>query len=152
MTASPTEPDRRAAAHPRHARAWGTLLIAGVFEIGYAVSTGGSHGFTDLKWSLTTVVFFFLTVFTLSLALKGIDVGIGYAVWTGIGASGAAVVSAILFDQALTPLRILWLAVIISGIVVLKLASGPAQQGDDEASPELARHQHSGSGAAAEPR
>jgi|SRR5919198_2060595 quaternary ammonium compound-resistance protein SugE len=131
MTVSPAKLDQTAA-RSQHARAWSVLLVAGGFEIGYAVSTGGSHGFTDLKWSLSTVVFFFLTVFTLSLALKGIDVGIGYAVWTGIGASGAAVVSAIVFDQALTLSRVLWLAVIISGIVVLKLASSPDESSEPE--------------------
>ena len=90
-----------------------------------AVSVGGSKGFTDLSWSIAAGVFFFLTVFTLSLALKNIDVGIGYAVWTGIGSSGAAVVSAFLLDQPLTPARVLWLAVIIGGVVWLKLASSP---------------------------
>jgi quaternary ammonium compound-resistance protein SugE len=106
-------------------RAWITLLIAGLVEIGYAVSVGGSKGFTDLGWSISAAVFFFLTVFALSLALKNIDVGIGYAVWTGIGSSGAAVVSAFLLDQALTPARVFWLAVIIGGVVWLKLASSP---------------------------
>ncbi len=126
MTASSPHSDQPAATdRSRHARAWVVLLVAGIFEIGYAVSTGGSQGFSDLNWSIAAAVFFLLTVFTLSLALKTIDVGIGYAVWTGIGSSGAAVVSAILFDQALTPLRILWLAVIIAGVVGLKLASSP---------------------------
>jgi len=101
------------------------LLLAGAFEIGFAVSTGGSQGFTDLNWSIAAVVFFFLTVFTLSVALKTIDVGIGYAVWVGIGASGAAVVSAFLFDESLTPLRIFWLAVIIAGVIGLKLTESP---------------------------
>lgn len=106
-------------------RSWIMLLIAGLVEIGYAVTVGGSKGFTDLNWSIAAGVFFFVTVFTLSLALKGIDVGIGYAVWTGIGSSGAAVVSAFVFDQALTPMRIFWLAVIIAGVVWIKLASSP---------------------------
>jgi len=111
-------------------RAWITLLIAGLVEIGYAVSVGGSKGFTDLGWSIAAGVFFFLTVFTLSLALKNIDVGIGYAVWTGIGSSGAAVVSAFLLDQALTPVRVFWLAVIIAGVGWLKLASSPKHASD----------------------
>lgn len=106
-------------------RSWTVLLVAGIIEVGYAVTVGGSKGFSDLNWSIAAGVFFFLTVFALSLALRGIDVGIGYAVWAGIGSSGAAVVSVFLFDQALTPMRILWLAVIIAGVVWLKLASGP---------------------------
>ena len=126
MTTSSTQSDQSTnTTSSRPTRAWVVLLIAGIFEIGYAVSTGGSRGFSLLNWSIAAAVFFFLTVFALSLALKGIDVGIGYAVWTGIGSCGAAVVSAILFNQALTPLRILWLAVIIAGVVGLKLTSSP---------------------------
>lgn len=125
MTASSTHSASTGTAGGGHTRAWLVLLVAGIFEIGYAVSTGGSQGFTELGWSIAAGVFFLLTVFTLSLALKYIDVGIGYAVWTGIGSSGAAVASAVLFDQPLTPLRMLWLAVIIAGVVGLKLASSP---------------------------
>ncbi|MDP9643155.1 quaternary ammonium compound-resistance protein SugE [Actinopolyspora lacussalsi] len=124
MTATTTHSETTpAATSSGSARPWIVLLIAGLFEIGYAVSTGGSQGFTKLNWSISAGVFFLLTVFTLTLALKSIDVGIGYAIWAGIGSSGATVVSAFLFDQALTPTRILWLAVIIAGVVGLKLAS-----------------------------
>ncbi|GAA3039965.1 DMT family transporter [Actinokineospora globicatena] len=126
MTASSTELAQQGSdtAQPT-ARGWLVLLVAGIFEIGYAVSVGGSKGFTDLNWSLSAGVFFFLTVFTLTVALKYLDVGIGYAVWTGIGASGAAVASALIFDQPLTTTRVLWLAVIIAGVVWIKLASSP---------------------------
>jgi quaternary ammonium compound-resistance protein SugE len=134
MTASSTylEPATTITGGP-HARGWAVLLVAGIFEIGYAVSVGGSRGFTDLGWSIAATAFFFLTVFTLSRALENIDVGIGYAVWTGIGASGAAVVSAILFDQPLTPWRVLWLVVIIAGVVQLKLSSSPRLAGHHRA-------------------
>lgn len=109
----------------KNTRAWMVLLLAGVFEIFFAVSTNGSKGFTHLGWSLATIVFAALTIFTLSVALKVIDVGVGYAVWTGIGATGAAIFGSLIFDEQLTPLRIFWLAVIIAGIVGLKLASRP---------------------------
>lgn len=128
MTSSRTESadsETSGAIDRRHARAWTILLLAGVFEIAYAVSASGSEGFANLRWSIATVVATALTIFTLSVALKTIDVGIGYAVWTGIGASGAAIFGAVIFDQALTPLRVLWLLVIIGGIVILKLASSP---------------------------
>ncbi|MUL41504.1 multidrug efflux SMR transporter [Streptomonospora sp. PA3] len=125
MTASSKSSHATGAVRRRNARAWVVLLIAGVFEIGYAVSTGGSEGFTHLYWSLAAAVFFLFTVLTLALALKTLDVGVGYAVWTGIGSSGAAVVSSVVFDQPLTPLRIFWLAVIIAGVVGIKLASSP---------------------------
>lgn len=103
-------------------RAWMTLLLAGVMEIGYALSVGGSEGFTVVMWSISAVIFFLLTLFCLSVALKQIDVGIGYAVWAGIGAVGAAVLGPVFFDETLTPARALWLAVIIGGVVWLKLA------------------------------
>lgn len=111
-------------------RAWMVLLLAGGFEILFALSTNGSQGFTHLGWSLATVASAAATIFTLSVALKTIDVGVGYAVWTGIGATGAAVFGSIVFDEQLSPLRILFLAVIIGGIVWLKLASGPQEQTD----------------------
>ncbi|GAA3821336.1 DMT family transporter [Amycolatopsis tucumanensis] len=107
------------------AAAWPVLLLAGAFEVGYALSVGGSQGFTVLSWSLVAVVFFLLTLFALSLALRSIDVGIGYAVWAGIGAAGAAVLGPVFFDETLTPAKALWLTVIIAGVVWLKLADRP---------------------------
>lgn len=105
---------------------WIALLIAGGFEVGYALSVNGSAGFTDPLWSIIAVVFFLFTLFFLSIALKRIDVGIGYAVWAGIGAVGAAVLGPAFFDETLTLVKALWLAVIIAGVVWLKLADSPA--------------------------
>jgi len=113
-------------AQPRFSRiAWLTLLLAGVFEVGYALSVGGSHGFTVWSWSIVAVVFFLLTLWALSLALRSIEVGIGYAVWAGIGAAGAALLGPAFFDETLTPAKAGWLAVIIAGVVWLKLADRP---------------------------
>ena len=72
-------------------RAWTMLLLAGAFEIVYALSVAGSEAFTVLSWSISAIVFFLLTLYALSVALKTIDLGIGYAVWAGIGAVGSAV-------------------------------------------------------------
>jgi quaternary ammonium compound-resistance protein SugE len=109
------------------AQAWLVLLLAGAFEIGYALAVGGSQGFTVLAWSLVAIVFFLLTLFTLSLALRTIDVGIGYAVWAGIGAVGAALFGPLLFDETLTLAKAFWLTLIIAGVVWLKLADGPGR-------------------------
>lgn len=103
-------------------KAWIMLLFAGAFEIGYALSVGGSKAFTVPSWSASALVFFLLTLYFLSAALKTIDVGIGYAVWAGIGSVGAAVLGSVLLDQPLTLIQAFWLAVIISGVVWLKLA------------------------------
>ena len=92
----------------------------------------GSEAFTVLKWSVSAVIFFLLTLYALSVALKEIDVGIGYAVWAGIGAIGAAVFGAIAFDQTLTLYQAFWLGVIIAGVIWLKLASSEKLQSSDQ--------------------
>ncbi|HET7266665.1 MAG TPA: multidrug efflux SMR transporter [Oleiagrimonas sp.] len=107
---------------PSSKRSWFMLAFAGAFEIGYALSVDGSQGFTVLGWSIAAVVFFLLTLYFLSAALRGIDVGIGYAAWAGIGSVGAALFGSVLFDQPLTLTQAFWLAVIIAGVVWLKLA------------------------------
>ncbi|OYO02618.1 DMT family transporter [Enemella evansiae] len=120
-TSTPTAPVESA----RKGRAWLALLIAGAFEVGYALSVNGSAGFTNPLWSAVAVVFFLCTLFFLSVALKRIDVGIGYAVWAGIGAIGAAVLGPVFFEETLTWVKAFWLTVIIGGVVWLKLADSP---------------------------
>ena len=109
-------------------RAWISLLLAGAFEIGYALSVGGSEAFTVLGWSVAALVFFLLTLYFLSVALRTIDVGIGYAVWAGIGSVGAALFGSILLGQTLTAVQAIWLAVIIGGVIWLKLADSAKLQ------------------------
>ena len=111
-----------------NAQVWVVLLLAGLFEVGYALSVGGSEGFTVLSWSISAAIFFLLTLYALSVALKVIDVGIGYAVWAGIGAFGAALLGPLFFDETLTVAKMLWLVVIIGGVVWLKLADSPKLQ------------------------
>lgn len=110
--------------------AWIMLLLASVFEVGYALSVGGSQAFTMPSWSVAAVVFFLLTLYFLSAALRTIDVGIGYAVWAGIGSVGAAGFGSALLDQPLTLIQTVWLAVIIVGVVWLKLADSVKLQGE----------------------
>lgn len=114
------------------AGAWIALLLAGGFEVGYALSVNGSEGFTNPIWSLVAVVFFLFTLYFLSVALKRIDVGIGYAVWAGIGAVGAAVLGPVFFEETLTGTKAFWLAVIIAGVIWLKLADRPTYDTKDE--------------------
>ncbi len=120
---------------PGKGRAWTMLLLAGAFEIGYALSVAGSQAFTQLRWSIAAGAFFLLTLYALSVALKAIDVGIGYAVWAGIGSVGAAVFGSILLDQPLTFPQAFWLAVIIAGVVWLKLADSVQLQTSGERTP-----------------
>lgn len=117
-----TNTDTVATSTTSNAGPWAALLLAGTFEVGYALSVNGSQGFTNLTWSLVALVFFLATLFFLSVALKRIDVGIGYAVWAGIGAVGSAVLGPVFFDETFTSTKAFWLAVIIAGVVWLKLA------------------------------
>lgn len=121
--------------NPGSGQAWMMLLLAGAFEIGYALSVGGSKAFTVLSWSLAAIVFFLLTLYFLSAALRTIDVGIGYAVWAGIGAVGAAAFGSILLDQPLTAVQVFWLVVIIAGVVWLKLADSAKLQAGQSGEP-----------------
>ncbi|TCC25535.1 DMT family transporter [Kribbella speibonae] len=102
--------------------AWLTLLLAGAFEVGYALSVGGSHAFTVWQWSVAAAVFFLLTLWALSQALRTIEVSIGYATWAGLGSAGAALLGPLFFNEPLTPTKALWLTITITGVIYLKLA------------------------------
>jgi quaternary ammonium compound-resistance protein SugE len=102
---------------------WIILSIAGVFEIVWAAGLKFTEGFTRLWPSLGTVVAMAISMALLAQALKTIPVGTGYAVWTGIGAAGTAIVGMILFDESRNVIRIICIGLIIAGIVGLKFSS-----------------------------
>jgi len=104
--------------------AWTYLIIAGLFEIGWAIGLKYTNGFTKLWPSVGTVAAMALSFVLLSLALRTIPVGTAYAVWTGIGAVGTAIVGIFLFNESREWPRLLCLFLIVSGIVGLKLVSG----------------------------
>tara|TARA_A100000171_G_scaffold52285_1_gene69928 strand:- start:223 stop:645 length:423 start_codon:yes stop_codon:yes gene_type:complete len=103
--------------------AWGYLLIAGLLEIGWAVGLKYTDGFSRPVPTVITIVIMIASFFTLSLALREIPLGTGYAVWTGIGAVGTAIAGMILFGESKDAIRLACIAVIVAGIVGLKLAS-----------------------------
>ncbi|MNP66348.1 Quaternary ammonium compound-resistance protein SugE [compost metagenome] len=104
--------------------AWALLGIAGILEIAFAFCMKGSEGFTRLVPGVLTIVTGLSSVFLLSLSLRTLPVGTAYAVWTGIGAAGTAIVGmALLGDSTALP-RILCIAVILAGVIGLKLVSG----------------------------
>jgi quaternary ammonium compound-resistance protein SugE len=103
--------------------AWVYLTVAGLFEIGWAIGLKYSDGFSKPVPSLITVAAMAMSIWLLSVAMKTIPVGTAYAVWTGIGAVGVAILGMILFGESREILRITCLFLIIAGIVGLKLVS-----------------------------
>ena len=102
---------------------WAVLTVAGLFEIGWAVGLKYSEGFSKPLPSLLTVVAMAFSLWLLAVAMKTIPVGTAYAVWTGIGAVGVAILGMILFGESREFLRVLCLFLIIAGIIGLKLVS-----------------------------
>jgi len=106
--------------------AWTLLVIAGLFEVAWAIGLKYTEGFTRLWPSVLTIAAMVVSVGLLALALKSIPVGTGYAVWTGIGAVGTAILGIALFGEAATAARLACIGLIVAGIVGLKLVSGDA--------------------------
>ena len=102
---------------------WIYLVIAGLLEIGWAIGLKYTEGFTRLWPSLWTAAAMAASVLLLAKALQDIPVGTGYAVWTGIGAVGTAVLGMALFEESRSALRLLCIALIVAGIAGLKLVS-----------------------------
>jgi quaternary ammonium compound-resistance protein SugE len=103
--------------------AWTLLIIAGLLEVVWAVGLKYTHGFTRMLPTAITVTAMLLSIVLLARALRTIPVGTGYAVWTGIGAVGTALVGILVLGEPKDSGRLIALATIIGGIVGLKLAS-----------------------------
>ncbi len=103
--------------------AWVILIVAGVLEIGWAIGLKYTHGFTRTLPSTLTVLAMLASIYLLALAVKSIPIGTGYAVWTGIGAAGTAILGIVLLGESASVARILCIALIVGGIVGLKLAT-----------------------------
>ena len=102
---------------------WVILTVAGLFEIGWAVGLKYSDGFSKPLPSVLTVVAMAFSLWLLAVAMKTIPVGTAYAVWTGIGAVGVAILGMLLFGESREFLRVACLFLIIAGIIGLKLVS-----------------------------
>ncbi len=104
--------------------AWVILFLAGLFEIGWAVALKYSEGFTRLWPSVATAAAMILSVALLGVALRTLPLGTAYAVWTGIGTIGTAILGMILFREPATVLRLTCIGLILIGIVGLRLTAG----------------------------
>ena len=105
---------------------WVYLGIATVFEIAFALCANASQGFTRLWPSILTLVIGAAGTFSLSLALLTLDIGVGYAIWTGLGSVGIVLLGALLFKERLDWRKLLGIAVVIVGVVGLELSGAGA--------------------------
>lgn len=102
---------------------WIILVIAGLLETGWAVGLKYTDGFSKPIPTILTIAIMVASVWLLSVAMKGLPLGSAYAVWVGIGAVGTVIAGIILFQEPLTVARIASVALIIAGIIGLKLTS-----------------------------
>lgn len=101
---------------------WIVLFFAGLFEVAWAVGLKYTEGFTRLWPSLLTALAMAASVGLLGLAMKNLPLGTAYAIWTGIGAVGTVIAGILLFGESIAPLRLISIALILCGLVGLKLS------------------------------
>ena len=99
---------------------WVMLLLAGVFEVTWALAMKESDGFSRLLPSIVTCIGYIASAVFLSLALKKLPIGTAYAMWTGFGIVGTSLLGIILFRESLTPAQIGCIVLIVAGVVGLK--------------------------------
>ena len=102
---------------------WFILIIAGLFEIAWAIGLKYTEGFTRLWPTVSTVLAMGISVGLLGIAMKSLPVGTAYAVWVGVGAVGTAILGIVLFGESANAGRLVSLALILAGIIGLKLAT-----------------------------
>lgn len=103
--------------------AWTILIIAGLFEVCWAIGLKYTEGFTRLWPSVWTVLSMIVSLWLLGVAMKSLPVGTAYAIWVGVGAVGTAILGIMLLGESASVLRLISLGLIVAGIVGLKLAT-----------------------------
>lgn len=104
--------------------AWLLLIVAGLFEAGWAIGLEYSQGLTKAKPTIATAVALIISMVLLAKAVEQLPIGTAYAVWTGIGATTTALLGIYLFNEAVTVARIFFICVIITGIAGLQIVTG----------------------------
>ena len=102
---------------------WFILVLAGIFEIGWAIGLKYTEGFTRLLPTVGTIVAMIISLGLLGIAMKSLPVGTAYAIWVGVGAVGTVILGIVLLGEPANPLRLISVGLIIAGIIGLKLAT-----------------------------
>ena len=102
---------------------WILLVLAGLFEVGWAIGLKYTDGFTKPLPTIGTVAAMAISLGLLGIAMKSLPVGTAYAIWVGVGAVGTVILGIVLFNEPTNPLRLISVGLIIAGLVGLKLAS-----------------------------
>lgn len=103
--------------------AWVILVVAGLFEVAWAIGLKYTEGFTRFWPTVGTVAAMIISVVLLGIAMKSLPVGTSYSVWVGVGAAGTVILGIVLFGEPANAARLISVALIIAGIVGLKLAT-----------------------------
>ena len=103
--------------------AWTILFLAGLFEVGWAIGLKYTEGFTRIWPSVWTISAMIVSVWLLAIAMKSLPVGTAYSVWVGVGAVGTVILGIVLFSEPANVARLVSVALIVAGIVGLKLAT-----------------------------
>ena len=103
---------------------WVYLIVAGGLEVFWSTCLKLSEGFSVLRFSILTVIGMIFSFLFLSQATKTLPLGTSYAIWTGIGALGAVIVGVLLFKESVSPLRLMFVALLLIGLIGLKATSG----------------------------
>ena len=104
--------------------AWIVLVTAGLLDVGWAISMKYAEGYTRLGWSIVSLLLLAAFVYLLGRALQVLEIGVAYTVWTGIGAVGTLTMGVLLFGEALNPMKIAGIVLVLIGIAALKFAPG----------------------------
>lgn len=112
-------------------KAWSWIILGGIVEAVWALTSRESEGFTVIPWTAVTILFMFISVGLLNMGFRrGVPIGPGYAVWAGVGAIVSLVAGIMLFDESLHIMKFVFAAVIIIGIAGLELVCRPEAEGE----------------------
>jgi len=103
---------------------WIILIVAGLFEVGWAIGLKYTEGFTRLWPTVWTIIAMIVSLGLLGIAMKGLPVGTAYSIWVGVGAVGTVILGIVLLGESAHITRMISVALIIAGIIGLKLSTG----------------------------